>query len=118
MNCTIVRHSLTIEVQFLYDKITKDLKLTLVQGFNPKIISQAEYAKQMHITKAQFQYWLRLYELHGEEGLHEVYTNYTAEFKLDVLNFMAQSGISLMDTAAIFMVPSLQRFINGRSNLK
>ncbi|MGE7831084.1 IS3 family transposase, partial [Bacillus cereus] len=46
-------------------KFTKDLKLTLVQGFNPKIISQAEYAKQMHITKAQFQYWLRLYELHG-----------------------------------------------------
>ena len=41
-----------------------------------------------------------------EEGLHEVYTNYTAEFKLDVLNFMAQSGISLMDTAAIFMIPS------------
>ncbi|EJR90699.1 hypothetical protein IKA_02079 [Bacillus cereus VD169] len=87
-------------------KFTKDLKLTLVQGFNPKIISQAEYAKQMHITKAQFQYWLRLYELHGEEGLHEVYTNYTAEFKLDVLNFMAQLGISLMDTAAIFMIPS------------
>ncbi|PGZ43933.1 IS3 family transposase [Bacillus anthracis] len=87
-------------------KFTKDSKVTLVKGFNPKRISQAEYAKQMHITKAQFQYWLRLYELHGEEGLQEVYTNYTAEFKLDVLNFMAQSGISLMDTAAIFMVPS------------
>ncbi|HDX9659298.1 TPA: IS3 family transposase [Bacillus toyonensis] len=87
-------------------KFTKDSKLTLVQGFNPKTISQAEYAKQMHITKAQFQYWLRLYELHGEEGLHEVYTNYTVEFKLNVLNFMAQSGISLMDTAAIFMIPS------------
>ncbi|WP_157441027.1 IS3 family transposase [Bacillus sp. ABP14] len=87
-------------------KFTKDSKLTLVQGFNPKTSSQAEYAKQMHITKAQFQYWLRLYELHGEEGLHEVYTNYTVEFKLNVLNFMAQSGMSLMDTAATFMIPS------------
>ncbi len=87
-------------------KFTKDSKVTLVQGFNPKIISQTAYVKQMHVTKAQFQYWLRLYELHGEEGLHEVYTNYTVEFKLDVLNFMAQSGISLMDTAAIFTIPS------------
>ncbi|MBJ8108659.1 helix-turn-helix domain-containing protein, partial [Bacillus cereus group sp. N6] len=58
-------------------KFTKDSKLKFVQRFNPKTISQTEYAKQMHITKAQFQYWLRLYELHGEEGLHEVYTNYT-----------------------------------------
>ncbi|MDA2385541.1 helix-turn-helix domain-containing protein, partial [Bacillus cereus] len=49
-------------------KFTKDSGLKLVQKFNPKTISQAEYAKQMHITKAQFQYWLRLYELHGEEG--------------------------------------------------
>ncbi len=49
-------------------KFTKDSKVTLVQGFNPKIISQTEYVKQMHVTKAQFQYWLRLYELHGEEA--------------------------------------------------
>ena len=107
MNCTpIVRHSLTIGGAVFMTKFTKDSKLTLVQGFNPKTSSQAEYAKQMHITKAQFQYWLRLYELHGEEGLHEVYTNYTVEFKLNVLNFMAQSGMSLMDTAATFMIPS------------
>ncbi len=53
MNCTpIVRHSLTIGVQFFMTKFTKNSKLTLVQGFNPKTISQAEYAKQMHITKA------------------------------------------------------------------
>ncbi|MEC2856084.1 hypothetical protein P9Z48_01150, partial [Bacillus cereus] len=54
VNCTpIVRHSLTIGgAVFCMTKFTKDLKLTLVQGFNPKIISQAEYAKQMHITKA------------------------------------------------------------------
>ncbi|QQY96005.1 hypothetical protein [Bacillus thuringiensis] len=42
-------------------KFTKDSKLKFVQRFNPKIISQTEYAKQMHITKAQFQYWLRLW---------------------------------------------------------
>ncbi len=98
-------------------KFTKDSKVTIVQGFNPKTISQTEYAKQMQITKAQFQYWLRLYKLHGEEGLHESYTNYTVEFKSDVLNFMAQSGISLMDTVATFMIPSFTTVYQWKKQL-
>ena len=108
MNCTpIVRHNLIIGGAVFYmTKYTGDIKLDIIQGYDPKVISQKEYAKQMGITKAQFQYWLRLFEIHGEEGLINPYTNCTVSFKLDVLNYMVQSGASLMDTAALFKISS------------
>lgn len=87
-------------------KYTGDIKLNIIQSYNPKVISQNEYAKQLGITRAQFQYWLKLYELHGEDGLKNTYTNFSARFKLDVLNYMVQSGASLMDTAALFKISS------------
>ena len=87
-------------------KYTSDIKLNIIQSYNPKVISQKEYAKQMGITRAQFQYWLKLYELHGEEGIKNPYTNCSVSFKLDVLNYMVQSGASLMDTAALFKISS------------
>ena len=87
-------------------KFTSEMKLAIVQGFNPFRISQKEYASQMGVTRAQFQFWLRLYELHGEEAFKNFYTNYPVPFKLNVLNYMVQSGASLMDTAALFKIPS------------
>jgi transposase len=87
-------------------KYTSDIKLKIIQGYNPIVFSKKEYAKQMGVTRAQFQYWLKLYELQGEEGFRDPYTNFTVSFKLDVLNYMVQSGASLMDTAALFRISS------------
>lgn len=87
-------------------KYTKDRKLAIIQGYDPDLLSQMEYANQMGVTKSQFQYWLKLYEMHGESTFTNGYTNYPASFKLDVLNHMAQSEASLMDTAALFNLPN------------
>ncbi|MED3804193.1 IS3 family transposase, partial [Lysinibacillus xylanilyticus] len=87
-------------------RFTSEIKLAIIQGFNPKLISLKEYARQMKVTRSQFQYWLKVYELHGEAGLKKNYTNYPVSFKLDVLNYMVQSGASLMDTAAHFNIPN------------
>ncbi|MEH7226758.1 IS3 family transposase [Bacillus sp. JJ1566] len=87
-------------------KFTGEVKLKIIQGYDSMVISQKEYAKRMGITKAQFQYWLRVYEFHGGEGLINPYTNCSVGFKLDVLNYMVQSGASLMDTAALFKISS------------
>lgn len=87
-------------------KYTLENKINIILCYKKEGTSQIECAKRIGVTKAQFQYWIRLYDLHGEEGLQSAYTNYTLEFKLDVLNFMAQSGMSLMDTAAKFKIPS------------
>ncbi|MDX8044760.1 IS3 family transposase [Gracilibacillus sp. S3-1-1] len=88
------------------------------EGYNSKAISQKEYAKQMGVTRAQFQYWLKLYELHGEEGLKNTYTNYSVRFKLDVLNYMVQSGASLMDTAALFKISSYTMVYDWQKKLE
>jgi transposase len=108
MNCTpIVRHYLTVGgAVFCMSKYPSDIKLNIIQSYNPKVFSQKEYAKQIGVTRAQFQYWLKLYELHGEEGFKTPYTNCSVSFKLDVLNYMVQSGASLMDTAALFRLSS------------
>ena len=87
-------------------KFTKEIKLAIVQGFNPALISQLEYSQKMGVTRAQFQFWLKLYDLHGEDGFNNSYTNYPVPFKLNVLNYMVQTGASLMDTAALFKISS------------
>jgi transposase len=108
LNCTpIVRHYLTIGGAVFYmPKYTSDIKLNIIQDYNSEVMSQKEYAKQKGITRAQFQYWLKLYELHGEDGIKNSYTNCSVSFKLDVLNYMVRSGASLMDTAALFKISS------------
>ncbi|WP_405156065.1 IS3 family transposase [Paenibacillus sp. FSL K6-0108] len=87
-------------------KFTKDRKLAIIQGYNSDLLSLTEYANKMGVNKSQFQYWLKLYEMHGECAFTNGYTNYPASFKLDVLNHMAQSKASLMNTAALFNLPN------------
>ena len=53
----------------------------------------------MGVTRAYFQYCLKLYYLHGDEGFETSYTN-------DVLNHTVQSSASLMNTAALFKISS------------
>jgi transposase len=87
-------------------KFTYEEKLNIIKGYNENRMSQKEYAQINGVNKAQFQYWLLLYELHGDKAFKLAYTKYSAAFKLNVLIFKVQSGASLMDTAANFMLPS------------
>lgn len=50
--------------------------------------------------------WIALFENHGESGLRPRYTNYSQEFKIDVLNYMNENGTSFRQTAAIFNISS------------
>ncbi len=56
-------------------------------------------------------HWVRAYKAFGEEGLQRKtkHEEYPVQFKLDVLNFMKQTGASYQDTAIRFNmnVPSL-----------
>lgn len=58
-------------------KFTFKDKLSIILDYEKALYSQTEYAQLKNVTKAQFQYWLRLYEMHGVEGLKSTYTNYT-----------------------------------------
>ena len=54
-----------------------------------------------------------------EEAFKKRYTNYSSQFKLDVLNYMNEHGTSINETAAIFNIPFLRtHFGNGEADLK
>lgn len=63
------------------------------------------------VSYQMIQGWVCLYQVQGEEGFKKSYTSYSAEFKMDVLNYMKETGTSSYDAAAIFNIssPSLVR---------
>lgn len=50
--------------------------------------------------------WVHLYEYHGLEGLIKVSGSYAGEFKIHVVEYMHEKGLSLTDTANRFCIPS------------
>ena len=50
--------------------------------------------------------WIRLYEQQGIEAFLKSYTSYSSQFKMDVLNYMNETGTSSYDAAAIFNISS------------
>ncbi|MEH7418589.1 helix-turn-helix domain-containing protein [Neobacillus drentensis] len=66
------------------------------------------------ITKSTIEKWVLQFQYHGEKGLLNNYTNYTVQFKLDVLNYMNEQGTSLYETAAIFNIPAPSTILNWK----
>ena len=58
--------------------------------------------------------WVNQYKQNGLEAFLKRCTNYTQQFKLDVLNFMIENGMSLFETAPILIFLPLQRFLFGK----
>ena len=60
--------------------------------------------------------WIKLYEHHGADAFIKPYTSYTTEFKLDVLNFIKETGTSIREAAAIFNIAThstISKWNNG-----
>lgn len=63
-------------------------------------------ANHIGVHKRVLQYWVRKYQYHGEKAFLKSYTNYPVQYKLDVLHYMNEYGTSILETAAIFNLPS------------
>ncbi|WP_425475031.1 helix-turn-helix domain-containing protein [Candidatus Kurthia intestinigallinarum] len=66
--------------------------------------SLREIAKTIGTDHKAIQNWVKQYEYHGVKAFVKRYTNCSAQFKLDVLNYMIEHGTSLLETAAIFNI--------------
>ena len=66
--------------------------------------SSHEIAKSIGTDHKAILNWAKQFEYNGVEAFIKRYTNYSAQFKLDVLNFMIENGTSLLETAAIFKI--------------
>ena len=62
-------------------------------------------ANKFNIAKTVLHRWVKRFELHGVKGLEEG-TNYSIKFKMDVLNYMNETGASIEEATAVFNVSS------------
>jgi len=85
-------------------KIALEQKLDAVKEYLQGRSSYREIAKTLSIDFKAIIKWVRLYKAHGVDGLIPRYTNYSGEFKLDVLNYMKTNGTSILETAAIYNI--------------
>ncbi|MFJ5788446.1 transposase, partial [Lysinibacillus sp. NPDC093197] len=85
-------------------KFTAEEKLDATLRYLNGKESYREIGKSIGIDHKSIVQWVKLYEYHGVKAFLKPYTNYTEQFKLDVLNYMAEQGTSLHETAAIFNI--------------
>lgn len=75
-------------------------------------------AKSIEVHHSVFLNWIRQYEHHGEEAFKKDYTSYTAQDKLDVLNYMNEYGTSVRETAAVFNIASHSTILSWQRSLE
>lgn len=77
-----------------------DFKLRLVTIIQQGKASICNLAKNEGLCKSNLQYWLRLYEYYGEQGLHGfAKKTFTEEEKVHIIQEYQASGLSLADTS-------------------
>jgi transposase len=87
-------------------KIMNEEKIKTVKRYLEGKDGYLTIAKEIGVHRKIVQYWVRRYEFHGEKAFSNSYTNYSLEYKLDVLKYMNENGTSIFETAAIFNLPS------------
>lgn len=87
-------------------KLTVEQKIQAVQRYVNGNESMNEIAKDIGVTIRIISNMVRLYQKSGIEAFLKSYTNYSAEYKMNVLNYMNETGTSSIDTAAIFNISS------------
>ena len=87
-------------------KTTKEEKIRIILRYIDGQESLNQIAREENVHQAELSTWIRLYEHHGFEGFAKPYTSYSAQFKMDVLNYMNETGMSTVDAAAIFNISS------------
>ena len=95
-------------------KYSLDTRLTAIHAYLNGVESYKDTAKRYGVNSALLKEWVARYRLHGSEGLHKSYTNYPIEFKMDVLNYMTDTGASIFETSSVFNIPSVTTVRNWK----
>jgi transposase len=98
-------------------KYSTEFKLSVVEHYLQNKCSKKALSRLFNVSRSDVQKWIALYDNHGVEGLSSTYTNYSAAFKLDVLNFMIDTGTSLIETAAIYNIPAPSTILRWKNLL-
>ncbi len=99
-------------------KISAEEKLEAVQRYLKGKESARAVAADLGVSHRYLLTWVKQYEHNGVEAFVKRYTNYTKQFKLDVLNYMTEHGTSLYETAAIFKIAAASSIQNWKKQFE
>ena len=66
--------------------------------------SLRDTAKKYNVSKTMLHRWVAKFQKHGVDAFQEAYTNYSIEFKMDVLNYINEMGASIEEATAVFNI--------------
>lgn len=87
-------------------RFTNEQKLEAITRYQNGSESTNEIAKSMNTSGSVIRNWIKQFEYHGLAAFEKSYTSYTAQFKMDVLNYMNENGVSPNEAAVIFNISS------------
>jgi transposase-like protein len=87
-------------------KYLLETKFAAVQAYLNNVGSYKDIALEYNVDPTMLVVWVALFRNHGLAGFQESYTNYSIEFKMDVLNYMNETGASTREASAVFNIPS------------
>jgi len=87
-------------------KFTLSQKLDAVTRYQNGSESVRKIAESIHAPKSVVLNWIKQYEYHGLSAFEKSYTSYTTQFKMDVLKYMQEHGVSSNEAAVIFKISS------------
>ncbi|WP_155592697.1 IS3 family transposase [Lysinibacillus cavernae] len=87
-------------------KFTNEQKLDAVMRYQNSSESIKEIAESISTYESVVRNWIKQFEYHGLSAFEKSYTSYTAQFKMDVLNYMNENGVSSNEAAVIFKISS------------
>ena len=87
-------------------KFTNTQKLEAVARYQTQSESVNEIAKSIGANHEVVRMWIKQFEYHGISAFEKSYTSYTLQFKMDVLNYMNENGVSPNEAAVIFNISS------------
>lgn len=99
-------------------KFTAEEKLQAVQRYLNGNESYKDIGQSIGVNKKSIIIWVKQYEHNGLYAFMKRCTNYTQQYKLDVLNFMIENGTSLTETAATFNIPAPSTILVWRRQLE
>lgn len=85
-------------------KYTEQFKLSVVERYLAGTMGFKRFAREVGVAAPQIRRWVTWFRLHGTDGLSSKSGQYSAEFKLSVLQHMWDNGLSKTRAAAAFNV--------------
>ncbi|MFJ7890023.1 helix-turn-helix domain-containing protein [Lysinibacillus xylanilyticus] len=99
-------------------KFTVEIKLNAVKRYLNGTETYKEIAESIGSNQNQIITWVKLFKAQGVKGFEKSYTTYPIQFKLDVLNFMNETGASFLETASKFNISSPSTIYQWKKLLK